>query len=61
MTREYLAVHDRLSCAEIVLILDQDAGWCLPRWCRRWRQRMDEAWAVVKGRDETARNERRVA
>lgn len=48
MTSEYIAILNRLSAAEIAILIGLHPTFCLPRQAWRWRQRMDEAYALIQ-------------
>lgn len=43
------ALLELLSAQEIVLMMEQDPDWRLPRTCAGWRQRMDAARRLCRG------------
>lgn len=58
--RELIDIHDRLSAAEIAMMLAIDPGWRLPSGCWRRKARMLEAMRLMRfGVDRrTVRHER---
>lgn len=58
--RELIAIHDRLSAAEIAMMLADDPTWRLPTGCCRRNTRMREAMRLMRfGTDmRTVRHER---
>lgn len=45
--REYIAICDRLSTAELIDLLGLHADFCLPRESRDWQRRMDAAFGAI--------------
>lgn len=58
--RELIDIHDRLSAAEIAMMLASDPGWRLPSGCWQRKTRMLEAMRLMRfGVDmRTVRHER---